>query len=205
MVTRSAMDDDRVEYSCSNCGAINRIPRSRVRDDPRCGRCKASIFPDHPVAATDATWKREVEDCPIPVLVDFWAPWCGPCHAVAPVLEQAAKERKGKLKIVKLNVDENPRISTLHQVQSIPTLILQRGPLFIGRMAGALPKSELDAFIDRYVCRRCACPCSLAACSAMSPSWEAGPALRRRRPQPSRSDPSLRAPTRWSSVEVSRA
>jgi len=81
----------------------------------------------------------------------FLAPWCGPCHAVAPALEQAAKERKGKLKIVKLNVDENPRISSLHQVQSIPTLVLQRGPLFIGRVAGALPKSELDAFIDRYV------------------------------------------------------
>src|SRR5438270_13673351 len=121
MVTRSAMDDDRVEYSCSNCGAINRIPRSRVRDDPRCGRCKASVFPDHPVAATDATWKSEVEDCPIPMLVDFWAPCCGPSHAVAPVLEQAAKGRKGQLKIGKLSVQENPRFSRLRRVQPMPT------------------------------------------------------------------------------------
>src|SRR3954468_13398301 len=101
------MDDDRVEYPCAHCGATNRIPRARLREDPRCGRCKQSVFPDKPVAASDATWKREVEDCPIPVLVDFWAPWCGPCRAVAPVLEQAAKERKGKLKVVKLNADEH--------------------------------------------------------------------------------------------------
>ena len=92
-----------------------------------------------------------MEDCPIPVLVDFWAPWCAPCRAVAPALEEAAKERKGKVKIVKLNVDENPRVASLNQVQSIPTLILQRGPLFLGRVAGALPKAELDSFIDRYV------------------------------------------------------
>ena len=148
---RTPENEDRIEYPCAACGATNRIPRSRLRDDPRCGRCKQSIFPGHPVAVTDATWRREVEDCPIPVLVDFWAPWCGPCHAVAPALEQAAKERRGKLKIVKLNVDENPNISARHQVQSIPMLILQRGPLFVGRVSGALPKPELDAFIDRCV------------------------------------------------------
>ena len=145
------VDEDRVEYPCARCGATNRIPRARLREDPRCGRCKQPVFPDHPVAATDATWKREVEDCPIPVLIDFWAPWCAPCRTVAPVLEEAARERKGKLKVVNLNVDENPRTSALHQVQSIPTLILQRGPIFVGRVAGALPKAELDAFIERYV------------------------------------------------------
>jgi thioredoxin 2 len=144
-------DVDVVEYPCARCGAANRIPRARLGDDPKCGRCKQSVFPDQPVAVTDATWKREVEDCPIPVLVDFWAPWCGPCRAVAPVLEHEARERKSKLKIAKLNVDENPRTAGLHRVQSIPTLMLQRGPLFLDRLAGALPKAELDAWIDRYV------------------------------------------------------
>ncbi|HEX9578446.1 MAG TPA: thioredoxin TrxC [Myxococcales bacterium] len=145
------MDDDRVEYHCAACGTPNRIPRARLKDDPKCGKCKTSIFPEKPVAATDATWKREVEDSPIPVLVDFWAAWCGPCRAVAPALEKIAQERKGRLKIVKLNVDENPRTASMHQVQSIPTLMLQRGPLFLDRLAGALPKEELDSWIDRYL------------------------------------------------------
>ena len=145
------MDEEIVAYQCANCGTLNRIPRTRLKDDPKCGRCKASVFPDKPVVASDASWKKEVEDSPIPVLVDFWAPWCGPCRAVAPSLEQIAKERKGRIKIVKLNVDENPRAASLHGVQSIPTLLLQRGPLFLDRVAGALPKEELDSWLDRFL------------------------------------------------------
>jgi thioredoxin 2 len=144
-------DDERLEYPCAACGAKNRIPRSRVKDDPKCGRCKASVFPDHPVTAGDASWRREVEDSPLPVLVDFWAPWCGPCRAVAPVLEQVARERKGKLKVVKVNVDENPRIAAAHGVQSIPMLQLQRGPVFVDKQLGAAPKGMLDAWLDRYL------------------------------------------------------
>ena len=146
-----AVAEDRIEYPCASCGALNRIPRERVKDHPKCGRCKSSVFPDRPVPVTQGTWAREEEDSPIPVLVDFWAEWCGPCRAVAPVLEQVARERQGRLKVVKLNVDENQAIAARNQVQSIPMLQLQRGPLFLDKQVGAVPKPMLDAWLDRHL------------------------------------------------------
>jgi thioredoxin 2 len=143
--------EERVEQPCARCGAINRFPRRRAKDDPKCGKCGEKVFPRRPVVVTDETWRSEVEECPLPVLVDFWAPWCGPCKMVAPVLEQLAAERGGKLKIVKLNVDENPRTAALHRVQSIPTMLLLRGPLQLDQMVGALPKAAIEARLDRFV------------------------------------------------------
>jgi thioredoxin 2 len=150
-VETETSSDDKVQAECASCGAINRFPYARRNDDPTCGKCKHKIFPRAPVVATDATWKRVVEDSPIPVLVDFWAPWCGPCRMVAPVLEQVARQRGGKLKIVKVNVDENTRIATLQKVSSIPALKLFRGPLEVDQQVGALAKEALDVWLDRYV------------------------------------------------------
>lgn len=144
-------DLENVEYPCSSCGSLNRIPRRRLKDDPICGRCKHKVFPRAPVAVTDDAFRKEVEDSPLPVLIDFWAPWCGPCRAVAPVLETVAGERAGRLKVAKINVDENPRSAARFQVRSIPTLVLVRGPLHLDQLAGALPKEALDGWLDRYV------------------------------------------------------
>src|SRR5262245_30597409 len=130
-------NSDAIEYACAACGAVNRIPRHRLYDDPHCGRCHEHVFPRNPVEVTDQTWKAEVEDSPLPTLVEFWAPWCGPCRYVAPALEEIARERAGKIKVAKVNVDENPRTAALQDVRAVPTFLVFRGPLLVERFTGA--------------------------------------------------------------------
>ena len=133
-----------VQVACSSCRQVNRIPSARVTHDPTCGRCKQKVFPHRPVEVTDASWRTEVEASPIPVLADFWAPWCPPCRAVAPSLERLAAARGGRLKVVKVNVDQNPELASRYAVRSIPTMVVLRDAREIDRMVGALPEQELE-------------------------------------------------------------
>jgi len=147
------MEDDRVELLLRPLRRDQPHPRSRLRDDPRCGRCKESVFPDRPVAATDATWKREVEDCPIPVAWSI----SGPHGAALAARSRQCSSRqrrsgRGKLKIVKLNVDEKPAdLRAAIKCSPISDLDPPARAALHWPRGGALPKSELDAFIDRYV------------------------------------------------------
>ncbi len=145
------MASDTVEYPCAACGAVNRIPRRRILDDPKCGACGAKVFPRRPVEATDATFGAEVMDSPIPVLVDYWADWCAPCRMMAPVLEEVARELGGRVKIVKLDVDRNPSTAARYGITSIPALKVFQAGRVIDEVAGAIPKSQLLARLRRAV------------------------------------------------------
>jgi thioredoxin 2 len=138
-----------VVQTCPSCGKKNRIVRARASERPLCGHCKEPVFGGTTLAVTDASFGDDVERSPIPVLVDFWAPWCGPCRAVAPMLDKLASEHAGTLKIAKLNVDENPQMSARFQVQAIPTMIVFRDGQVVDQIRGALPKPALDARLGR--------------------------------------------------------
>ena len=131
---------------CPACGANNRVPAEKIQQglEPTCGRCKTALTTSaHPVIVTDANFAEEVERSPLPVLVDMWAPWCGPCRMIAPVVDQLAGELAGRLKVAKLNTDENPMIASRFNVRSIPTLLVVKDGQEIDRLVGALPKQEI--------------------------------------------------------------
>jgi thioredoxin 2 len=137
---------------CPSCGATNRVPQEKVERGlvPRCGRCKALLpVQSKPVTVTDATFAAEVERSPVPVLLDLWAPWCGPCRMIAPVIEELAWEMAGRVKFAKLNVDENPATAARFKVSSIPTLLILKGGQETDRIVGVQPKSEIARRLQR--------------------------------------------------------
>src|SRR5437868_4220271 len=143
---------DPLVIRCKNCGTANRVPREKLEQgrEPVCGRCKQLLAVSHKlVNVTDATFASEVERSPVPVLVDLWAPWCGPCRMIAPVLEELAKEMAGRVRVAKLNVDENPATASRFNVMSIPTLLVLKGGRELERIVGVQPKNEIVKRLER--------------------------------------------------------
>ncbi len=138
------MADDLIK--CPHCGRRNRVPAA-ASGTPRCGNCHKPL--PWIVNAGDGTFAEVAEQSTVPVLVDLWAPWCGPCRMVSPALAQLATERAGSLKLVKVNVDESPQLQQRFGIQSIPTLMLLRGGEVIARQVGAAPADVLRSWLDR--------------------------------------------------------
>jgi thioredoxin 2 len=144
---------------CPNCGATNRVPQAKLEQKlaPVCGRCKTPLSTgtpnQKPVIVTDATFAAVVEGSPVPVLLDMWAAWCGPCHMLAPVIDELAVELTGRVQVGKLNVDENRVTASRFRVQSIPTLLLLKAGKEIGRIVGVQPKSEIIRQVEQAIAR----------------------------------------------------
>ena len=138
---------------CPGCGAENRVPLAKIEQGraPVCGRCKAPLpAGGKPVIVTDATFAAEVEQSPVPVVVDMWAPWCGPCRMIAPVIDELAGQMAGRVRFAKLNVDENPATASRFSVRSIPTLLVLKGGREVDRIVGVEPKSEIARRLAQF-------------------------------------------------------
>ena len=133
---------------CPHCSAINRVPEERLQQHPQCGSCHQALLGPEPLALGDADFERFVARSELPLLVDFWAPWCGPCRMMAPQFEQAAQQLQGRAVLAKVNSDDNPQASVRHRIRSIPTLLLFRNGQEVRRHSGAMPAREILRWAD---------------------------------------------------------
>ena len=136
-------------FRCPKCGALNRLALLVPERQAVCGKCKSDLDTSgHPAAVDPDALERAIASSPVPVLVDFWAPWCMPCRSFAPILETYARESAGRIVVLEVDTEAHPSAGARHEVQAIPTLALFRGGREIERVSGALPLPELRRFVE---------------------------------------------------------
>jgi thioredoxin 2 len=142
--------------TCPQCQTQNRIPAEKLGQTVTCKKCGTTFstpetVADQPIVVTDATFEQEVLQSPVPVLMDVWAPWCGPCRMIAPVVGELAKEFAGRAKVVKLNSDENQRVPSQYHIQGIPTLLFFKNGELVDSLIGAVPKFNIQQKLQQIV------------------------------------------------------
>jgi thioredoxin 2 len=142
---------DSLNVVCPHCDAINRVPRPRVGEGPSCGKCKRPLFDGHPAALGDRNFDRHLTRGELPLVVDFWAPWCGPCKMMAPAYEQAAARVEPRARLVKVDTEQNPMLARRYGIRSIPTLAVFKGGRQVASQPGAMGLAQLLKWIEAHL------------------------------------------------------
>lgn len=136
---------------CPHCSTANRVPAARLADRPTCGKCKQHLFTGHPIELNAANFDSHIARNDIPVVVDFWAPWCGPCRMMAPAYEQAARQLEPGVRVAKVNTEEAQALAGELGIRSIPTLALFGGGREVARTAGAMDAARIVAWVRQHL------------------------------------------------------